>query len=505
MPANATGQRVPIAVSIADSPRRAQNSPVQGAAFRSALDSIEHGANSDSKNGYQKRGPGRDESLQEAQSDERGAQRGTRRDAAAEVRREDRANARRADAKEARREADSTARRDEESTARREEMRRSSRSDESRDDNSSARPRENKDQHQVGAARHGAASTNTDHELQESSGGGFGSDPPVLEFPKAGGSDRATQTLATAPGAAANQESGVVADSRTAARSGKETANTALQSAVFGAAEQLSSPAAKTGGTPGSAASTSQAQSEAASAGALAVSAALDGEAMGDEPPVLSVDPASEDIAPMAAKLERAIIKAGPEPMVRASSGGESSTSQVQASGGQSVEPGPRGLAGSANRAGLDGSQQPGPTADPFNEPEPLPGSVRLRGLRGARINVPTGDGEVISARLNVNEEQVDIRLSVPEGSSQLAEQRASELKQALSSHGMELGEFDVSTSDGQRSETSSGDESGESSAGEANSQKSGTAVDPWGRPVDAETQRGSAADGRGALLDLRL
>jgi flagellar hook-length control protein FliK len=84
---------------------------------------------------------------------------------------------------------------------------------------------------------------------------------------------------------------------------------------------------------------------------------------------------------------------------------------------------------------------------------------------------VPTDDGEVISARLNVHDEQVDIRLTAPEGSSQLAEQRASELRQALSSHGMELGEFDVSTSDGQSPEMASGEES----------------------------------DGCGALLDLRL
>jgi flagellar hook-length control protein FliK len=207
----------------------------------------------------------------------------------------------------------------------------------------------------------------------------------------------------------------------------------------------------------------------------------------------------------MAAKLERAMSKVAVEPMVRASSSGELANSSAQASGVQSGASASKGLTSSANRAGLDGSQQPAPTLDPFNEPEPLPGSVRLRGLRGARINVPTDDGEVISARLNVHDEQVDIRLTAPEGSSQLAEQRASELRQALSSHGMELGEFDVSTSDGQSPEMASGEESGDSSSGESNSTSGDAAVDPWGRPVGTETQRGSAADGRGALLDLRL
>jgi hypothetical protein len=417
-----------------------------------------------------------------------------RSDAVAEARREDQAAARRADAKKARKEADSTARRDEQRTAHRDEAKRPSRTDEPRQKNSARSSNETKDQKQVDATHQAAASTTDDHELSQASRGGFGSDPPVLEFSKAGGSDRV-----------AKPESGVAADSKSASQSGKEVANTSLQSVVFATAEILSSAAAKTSSTPGAFASSSQAQGEAASAGALAASAALDADSMADDAQVLPLDPASEDISPMASKLERAMSKLATEPMVRASSGSESSNSQAQASSGQSGTSASKGLAGSASRAGLDGSQQPAPTLDPFNEPEPLPGSVRLRGLRGARINVPTGDGEVISARLNVNEEQVDIRLSAPEGSSQLAEQRASELRQALESHGMELGEFDVSTSNGQSAETASGEDSGDSSSGEGNSTSGDGAVDPWGRPVGTETQRGSAADGRGALLDLRL
>jgi flagellar hook-length control protein FliK len=114
-------------------------------------------------------------------------------------------------------------------------------------------------------------------------------------------------------------------------------------------------------------------------------------------------------------------------------------------------------------------------------------------------------DGQLITARLDVNAEQVDVRLAAPEGSSQLAEQRASELRQALASHGMELGEFDVSTSNGQRSETESSGDRRESSSGERNSTSPDAEVDRWGRPVGTENARGSAADGRGALLDLRL
>jgi len=326
-----------------------------------------------------------------------------------------------------------------------------------------------------------------------------------LEFAKAGGSDRVAESFSAASAAVADDDARVVDHTKSAARSGKGAANPPLPSVVLGTAEFLSGAVAKTSSTAGVPASNSLAHSEAASAGALAASAALDAESMGDDPKVLSLDPLSEDATPMAAKLERAMSKVAVEPTARATSSGDSSNAPTQASAGQSSGPASRGLASSANGAGLDGSQQPSPTLDPFNEPEPLPGSVRLRGLRGARINVPTGDGEVISARLNVNEEQVDIRLSAPEGSSQLAEQRASELRQALSSHGMELGEFDVSTSNGQSAETASGENSGDSSSGEGNSTSGDGAVDPWGRPVGTETQRGSAADGRGALLDLRL
>ncbi len=507
MPANATTHRPAVAVPFADSPRREQNSPAQGAAFRSALESVGRDGEesfSDARSQHQLQG---DEKRTNARFDEqrsaRREERHARRADAQEARREERLETRRADEKTRQRDREAETRREKAAAERRVEKKRARREDEGHQASSSSRA-DKRDGVEQAEPVGELESTAIDQATQESSRGGFGSDPPVSEFAEAGGSGRSGLGIASASGGVGDQTSRSSADPKKTAQPGQASLNSGSSPLVPGLAKQAMSGSVTSADASNVAASASGVTADASLMGALAASTELEGDALGDElSPTLIDSMDSEELLPMASKLEKTLSKVAAEPLLRSNTG-DASTSQNQTTGARSVETGPRGLSGGSNRAGLDGSQQPKPAVDPFVEPEPLPGSVRLRGVRGARINVPTDDGQVISARLDVHEEQVDVRLAAPEGSSQLAEQRASELRRALSSHGMELGEFDVSTSEDQRSETTSGGDRGENPSGEAKSMN-GVEVDPWGRPVGVETSRGSAADGRGALLDLRL
>lgn len=498
MPANATSNRPTAAVSFSDSPRREQRSPGQGTEFRSALDSIGRGANSDVRQEREQSETQRNKSLANAQAEERMMERReervARRDEAAEQRREERQSSRRADE----RAADSKDERD----SRRAEGKRSRRVEDAKE---SRRSQKGEQQAQAEADQQ-ETSIRKEHEIAESSGGGFGSDPPVSEFAEAGGSDRVPLNLINGANGKRDQIPGAASEPKMSERSGKGGAQPSLQPAISNALESAARTMSKAGSAAPQHPGSTEAQGNLASAAAQALSADVDSDVMGQEPLLPGGESAAGgELDPMLAKLERSLGRGASEPMVRTTGGGDSSSSQTHVAGARSVEVGARGLTNNAARAGLDGSQQPSPTADPFNEPEPLPGSVRLRGVRGARINVATEDGQMIRARLDVQDDQVDVRLAAPEGSSQLAEQRVSELRHALSSHGMELGEFDVSTSDGDRSEAESSRERRESSSGDRNSTSPGAEVDPWGRPLGTETTRGSAADGRGALIDLRL
>ncbi len=505
MPANATSNRPTAAVSLTDSSCREQSSPAQGEAFRSALDSVGRGANNRVSQEHQQRETQREASLQDTRAEERREERTTRRDETAEGRREERLSARRADERASRCNDDAASRRAEEAVSRRADEKRSRRADQAQTEQTSHGSLEGEEQAQIEAAQQ-EASTIKDHEIAESSGGGGGSDSPVSEFAEAGGSGRGALNQSTALNGTMNQKPVGDSELNTSGRSGKAMAQPPLQPGIVDALENATRALGKAGGVSITHPTSGEAQSDLALGSAQAASADLDLEAMGQDSALLPQESAaSDELQQITGKLERSLGKGVSEPTLRAGGGGDTSTPQTQATGARSVEAGSRGLANNATRAGLDGSQQPSPTADPYNEPEPLPGSVRLRGVRGARINVPTEDGQLISARLDVRDDQVDVRLSAPEGSSRLAEQRASELRQALSGHGMELGEFDVSTSDGQRSETESSGERRESSSGDRNSTSPDTEVDRWGRPIGTETVRGSAADGRGALLDLRL
>ena len=504
MPANATSHRPTVAVSFADSPRHEQNQPTQGVGFRSALESVERGANDRVSNTRMQRELERDESRQDASFDERMAarrlDRNARLDAVAEAARADRGAERRAEDKIQSRHRALAARQSDDAAAGRADDKRSRRSDDSGEEAPTRRTqrRQASDSPQVASSQQ-----NLD---TQSSEGLVSSDSPILESADAGGSDQGRLALAAAGQAVGGHGNSAAAKLKTggprAVAASQASQEIRLQNAIELAIGQIG----KTGARPSSATQSRPDSSQAASVGAQMVNAEVNDESLPDEAARMPVDGAlSEDAALMPAKLEKVLSKMSVEPSVRPNAGIDNSTAQPQSTVARSVEAGSRGLASTASRAGLDPSHQPGPSADPFNEPEPLPGSVRLRGLRGARINVPMGDGEVIRARLDIHDGQVDVRLVAPEGSSQLAEQRASELRQGLSSHGMELGEFDVNTSDDQRSETASSGDRGDSSSSERNPSQSSAAVDHWGRPIAAEASGGSAESGRGALLDLRL
>jgi len=449
MPANATSHRPTAAVSYTDSARTEKSSPQQGEAFRSALDSAEE------SKAPERRGASKHKASEDG--DDRSNRRGEA--------------TTRAEAEQGRRDAETKA----------------------------------------VSGKHRPEQSQEDPPSTESSGGGFGSDPPVLDSSEAGGSVRAAQT--PEDGAAPADMS---APSRAAASS---TNLLAAVSPGTGELPQMPSPASPqpellqagqrlergslstsftastpdgTGGLTG--ANTSGADAEAGSNSPFA-KPAPGGDLI--SPPLQSSNTDSEF------KLGQLAGNRMPDP----GQGADSQGNQAQGTGSRSVEAGLQGPAGTANRAGLEGAGRSDAMPNLYTDPEPLPGSVRLRGLRGARLVIPTGNGEMIKARVDLTEEQVDVRLAAPEGSSQLAERRVSELRQALAGHGMELGDFDVSTSEDSSNETSTEGSSGDSArsgdAGDENNR--GTEVDPWGRPIGAEPSRGSAMDGRGALLDLRL
>ena len=108
--------------------------------------------------------------------------------------------------------------------------------------------------------------------------------------------------------------------------------------------------------------------------------------------------------------------------------------------------------------AAVDAGADPGldlPEAQRVTEPgearpllhddaEPLPGSVKLRGLRAARVAVDLGDGEVVRGRVDVKDGEIDVRLKAGEGTARVAEARAGELRESLENKGLRLGRYEV-------------------------------------------------------------
>ena len=449
MPANATSHRPTVAVPYADSARSDTSSPQQGEAFRSALDSVDQSKASENSRASKRRAstPGDDVS--------------DRRDDATT----------RADDAEARNEAETEAL----------------------------------------AGEQRAEQNSEDPPSTESSGGGVGSDPPVLDSSEAGGSVRAEGTAvpdagsadasSPTPGDAVSSAALAAANPGTHA-SVQQTPPVSSQSELLQAGQRLERGSLAT--------SLAALGPDEASAGLPGTNTpGADAEAGSN--PQSGKAPAGLELSSLPAQngntdAEFKLGQLAANKTLDAGKGADGQANQGQGANSRPVEAGPQGP-GTVNRGGLETAGRGDLMSNLHNDPEPLPGSVRLRGLRGARLVVPTGDGQVIKARVDLSEEQVDVRLAAPEGSSQLAERRTAELRQALASHGMELGDFDVSTSQDSSNETATDGSDGDSSRSEdrATDNNRGTEVDPWGRPIGAEPSRGSAMDGRGALLDLRL
>jgi hypothetical protein len=87
------------------------------------------------------------------------------------------------------------------------------------------------------------------------------------------------------------------------------------------------------------------------------------------------------------------------------------------------------------------------------NDVEPLPGSVKLRGVRGARVAVDLGNGDVVRGTIDVQDGEVDVQLKASEEAALRAEKRVGELKEALDEKGLKLARFTVDNEEQERRE----------------------------------------------------
>ena len=141
-------------------------------------------------------------------------------------------------------------------------------------------------------------------------------------------------------------------------------------------------------------------------------------------------------------------------------------------------------------------------------EQDPVEGSVKLNGVRGARLAVAMDDGSVVRARLDLVDNAVDVAIRASDDVGLRADQRVSELREALAEKGIDLGEFDVQADANEND--AAGAESGDAQAREGEGGENGES-EP--RDLEAEleelrTENGFGyydEGGRGALLNRRL
>ncbi len=145
-------------------------------------------------------------------------------------------------------------------------------------------------------------------------------------------------------------------------------------------------------------------------------------------------------------------------------------------------------------------------------DPEPLPGSIRLDGVRAARVTVPMEDGSVVRARVDVADETVDVALRASPETGLSAEQRVGELRQALSEHGLRLGEFEV-TADPEARQDDAGEQARDDDRDPGNrsrpSSDRASSSGAMSAPGDASSANTPYArpdeEGRGGLLNRRF
>lgn len=143
-------------------------------------------------------------------------------------------------------------------------------------------------------------------------------------------------------------------------------------------------------------------------------------------------------------------------------------------------------------------------------EQDPLEGSVKLKGVRGARLAVPMGDGSVVRARLDLVDDALDIAIRASDEVGLRADQRVGELREALAERGIDLGEFDVSADADENEAAGEGDESAEAQSREDRSEGDDSSV-PGDLQTELENLRADNGfgyydeTGPGALINRRL
>jgi hypothetical protein len=143
-------------------------------------------------------------------------------------------------------------------------------------------------------------------------------------------------------------------------------------------------------------------------------------------------------------------------------------------------------------------------------EQDALEGSVKVSGVRGARIAVPMDDGSMLRGRLDLVDDSLDVAIRASEEMGLRADQRVGELREALADHGIDLGEFDVSSDADENEAAGDGDEAAGDEASEGRSE--GSDSDPV-RDLEAELEElrnengfGYYDEGNpGALINRRL
>jgi len=178
----------------------------------------------------------------------------------------------------------------------------------------------------------------------------------------------------------------------------------------------------------------------------------------------------------------------------------------------------PMGASAPMPGTSVDASMQPssriptGPEAADMGsmEQDPLEGSVKLKGVRGARLAVPMGDGSVVRARLDLVDDALDIAIRASDEVGLRADQRVGELREALAERGIDLGEFDVSADADENEAAGEGDESAEAQSREDRSEGDDSSV-PGDLQTELENLRADNGfgyydeTGPGALINRRL
>jgi hypothetical protein len=157
----------------------------------------------------------------------------------------------------------------------------------------------------------------------------------------------------------------------------------------------------------------------------------------------------------------------------------------------------------SPDASGLESPAEAGVPA----EAEPLEGSVRLSGLRTARVVVPMDDGSVVRARINVRDDVVDVALRASAETGLAADQRVGELREALARQGLELRNFDVAADAGDGPTVGSSDARGGRDSPSPGPPPSDRDPLPSGPSIEPVPTPYATADdlGRGALISRRF